>query len=111
MLSKNATNHGFVCVHCGQDVPPAEQTARNHCPHCLWSLHVDDKKPGDRASECGGPMEPAAIFQKTGGQWVVVHRCQKCEKEMPNRLAPDDNFQSVIDLSVLSNDQNADHAA
>lgn len=26
---------------------------RNHCPNCLYSLHVDIE-PGDRESECGG---------------------------------------------------------
>ena len=25
---------------------------RNHCPNCLYSLHVDIE-PGDRESECG----------------------------------------------------------
>lgn len=32
---------GFVCVHCGHQVPPLYTTSRDHCPRCLYSLHVD----------------------------------------------------------------------
>jgi hypothetical protein len=103
MLDKNATNHGFTCAHCGAAVSPAPETARNHCPQCLWSLHVDSIKPGDRASPCGGQMRPAAIFQKHG-DWVVIHSCELCGHEHPNRLAPDDNFETVIELSATQND-------
>lgn len=106
MISKNETNHGFICCHCGAEVLPAEQTARNHCPKCLWSLHVDGETPGDRASDCGAPMEPGAVFQKTGGDWVVIHRCTLCDHEQPNRLAPDDDFEGVIDVSVATNEKN-----
>lgn len=97
---KNATNSGFSCGHCGKTVSPAAATARNHCPHCLWSRHVDDVTPGDRASGCSGLMEPAAIYQKHG-EWIVVHRCEKCGHEQPNRCAADDNFEAVIDLTNL----------
>lgn len=103
MIDKNATNHGFVCGHCGADVAPAATTARNHCPLCLWSRHVDGDTPGDRASTCGALMEPAAVFQKKG-KWVVIHRCTTCGHEQPNRLAPDDNFAGVIDLTVSTNE-------
>ena len=48
---------GFVCAHCGKTVEPLGFTSRNHCPFCLWSLHVDIN-PGDRANECRGQMEP-----------------------------------------------------
>lgn len=99
MLDKNATNYGFTCGHCGADVPPAAETARNHCPKCLWSLHVDGDTPGDRASHCGGMMEPAALYQKHG-VWLIIHRCTTCGQERPNRLAPDDNFDTAIDLSA-----------
>lgn len=101
MLPKNETNSGFICAHCGEKVSPAAATARNHCPHCLWSLHVDENTPGDRASNCRGVMEPAAIFQKHG-EWVVIHRCLECGKEQPNRCAEDDNFETLIDLTQNS---------
>ena len=46
---------GFICAHCGKEVQPLGYTSRNHCPFCLWSLHLDEN-PGDRASDCGGQM-------------------------------------------------------
>ena len=50
---------GFICGHCGKKVEPLGFTSRNHCPFCLWSRHLDEL-PGDRASECGGLMEPVS---------------------------------------------------
>ncbi|WDF05905.1 RNHCP domain-containing protein [Shouchella hunanensis] len=35
----------------------ANGSYRNHCPFCLYSKH-QDIIPGDRASTCGGLMEP-----------------------------------------------------
>jgi hypothetical protein len=101
LLSKNATNHGFICRYCNRDIPPAPKTARNHCPHCFYSLHVDAMIPGDRLETCGGLMKPAAIFQKNG-KWVVIHLCEKCGIERRNRLAPDDNFETAIKLNCES---------
>jgi len=98
MLNKNETNKGFVCQHCGKTVAPAEKTARNHCPYCLWSLHVDLETPGDRQNPCQGLMEPAALYQKHG-EWIVIHRCQECGTEKPNKLASDVNYETVLDLT------------
>ena len=39
-------DEGFFCAHCGKWVPPLGYSSRNHCPFCLWSLHVDIN-PGD----------------------------------------------------------------
>ena len=95
-LQPNERN-AFVCGHCGR---PVGQTVsgghhRNHCPHCLYSLHVDDRTMGDRTSACGGLMEPIARFRRPKGEEVVVHRCLRCGQERHNRVAADDR------LSVL----------
>ena len=97
MLDKNSTNSGFTCANCGREVSPADKTARNHCPFCLWSLHVDSETPGDRDSKCRGKMEPVAIFQKHG-EWIVIHHCEKCEKEIRNKCAEDDNFEVLLGI-------------
>ena len=54
---------GFTCKVCGRPVTPAGAGSdhRNHCPNCLSSLHVD-VEPGDRASDCGGIMDPVAVW-------------------------------------------------
>lgn len=91
----------FHCVRCCQPVAPdAPGTQhRNHCPHCLWSRHVDDE-PGDRASECRGAMEPVSVWVRPGGDWAVIHRCRKCGELHSNRIAGDDNELALVSLAV-----------
>ena len=55
LFTKNDAS--FVCAHCGKEVKPLGYSSRNHCPFCLWSLHVDNN-PGDRENTCRAPMEP-----------------------------------------------------
>lgn len=92
----------FRCGHCGLDVSNhAPGTAhRNHCPNCLWSRHLDDDSPGDRAAECGSRMEPIAICVRGDGEWVVVHRCTGCGALHLNRTAGDDNPLVLLRLAV-----------
>ena len=70
----------FRCRHCRLDVPTSAPGTRhrNHCPSCLWSRHLDDRVPGDRASPCAAAMEPIAVEVRAGGEWAVVHRCRGC---------------------------------
>ncbi len=93
----------FTCGHCGRHV---ELTIgggrnRNHCPHCLYSLHVDDRRMGDRASGCGGLMAPIGRFERPDGEEVIVHRCERCGQERHNRVAADDSIGGVRDLPVV----------
>ena len=64
----HACNDTFTCKVCGRVCTPqnAGSDHRNHCPNCLSSLHVDEE-PGDRASDCGGIMEPVAVWVRKGG--------------------------------------------
>ena len=70
-------DEGFVCAHCGKQVEPLGYSSRNHCPFCLWSLHLDIN-PGDRASTCGGALEPIRVEVDARKGYVIVHRCQTC---------------------------------
>jgi len=84
---------GFVCMHCGQQVSsPRGGMQRNHCPACLHSRHVDDV-PGDRASRCGGLMEPVAVEQMGVDGAVIRHRCVVCGAQRRNRTALDAEVQ------------------
>lgn len=74
---------------------------RNHCPYCLFSRHVDGRKPGDRAAECGGSMEPVGAFTRPKGEHVIVHRCLSCGFERYNRIAADDDFDLVLRLPIV----------
>ena len=92
----------FICQNCSKKVPlDAPGTRhRNHCPYCLYSLHVD-KKVGDRASSCEGVMEPIGKTFKKDGEEMVVHRCQKCSVTSKNRIAGDDSFERVEKLAKI----------
>ena len=91
----------FTCKVCGRLVTPegAGTSHRNHCPNCLSSLHVDEE-PGDRASECGGVMEPIAVWVRKNGEWAVVHRCRRCGKLSSNRVAADDNPMKLMSIAM-----------
>ncbi len=95
------THDSFTCRHCGWAV--AAQAAgtqhRNHCPRCLWSLHLDDR-PGDRASGCRGEMEPIAIQARRSGEWSVLQRCTECGVIKANRIAGDDNEWLLLSLAA-----------
>ena len=68
-FSKN--DSGFICAHCGKEVEPLGFTSRNHCPFCLWSLHVD-VHPGDRANQCKGQMEPIRVEPDAKKGYVIT---------------------------------------
>lgn len=92
----------FRCAQCRLDVSTrAPGTAhRNHCPACLTSKHVDDHRPGDRASECHARMEPIAIAVRGDGEWVLIHRCTGCGALSSNRIAGDDNPLVLVRLAI-----------
>lgn len=96
-------NEGFICQNCGAANPPATQTCRNHCRNCLFSLHVDEKVPGDRASTCHGRMEPVGLDQNSKKGFIILHKCLKCAYENRNFKAEDDNFDAIIKLSQKHN--------
>lgn len=83
---------GFVCRHCGKEVLPLGYTSRNHCPFCLYSLHVDIL-PGDRANPCGGLLRPVRAEPDARRGYILVHRCEKCGAEVRNRTAHEAKVQ------------------
>ena len=97
----HACRETFTCKICGRLVLPdgAGSSHRNHCPNCLTSLHVDEK-PGDRKSECGGYMEPVAVWVRKNGEWAVIHRCKSCGELRSNRIAADDNPMKLMSLAM-----------
>jgi hypothetical protein len=91
----------FSCSHCHEiatgDAPGTQH--RNHCPKCLWSLHVD-MQPGDRRSNCRGEMEPIAVWVKANGEWSLLHRCRNCGTVRANRIGGDDNELLLMSLAL-----------
>jgi len=97
----HACTESFVCGNCGKEVLPegAGTEHRNHCPYCLHSVHVDDL-PGDRDAECGGVMEPVAVWVRKKGEWALIHRCKACGALSSNRVAADDNPLKLMSIAV-----------
>ena len=95
-------DEAFVCAHCGLAVPPHGRTARDHCPQCLRSVHVD-RVPGDRAADCGGLLDPVAV-ERRAEDWVISYRCRRCGEHRTNRALldgdPPDDWEQVVALSV-----------
>ncbi|MFI6732963.1 RNHCP domain-containing protein [Nonomuraea sp. NPDC050451] len=92
----------FRCVSCRLDVPMiAPGTAhRNHCPHCLTSLHVDRRIPGDRRAACRGRMAALSITVRPNGEWLIIHHCQSCDELSANRIAGDDNALALLRIAM-----------
>ena len=97
----HACGDSFECKVCGRLMTPenAGTAHRNHCTNCLCSLHVDDE-PGDRASDCGGIMEPVAVWIRKDGEWAIIHRCRRCGKLGSNRVAADDNPMKLMSIAM-----------
>lgn len=89
----------YICENCEAEVVGGRYN--NHCPKCLWSKHLDDQKPGDRASQCRGLMEPIGI-EKKGEKWRIKHQCQKCGKRMVVDVSKNDNLVKIEELLRLS---------
>ena len=101
-MSRARENQGFICINCGQEVLPLRNGSyRNHCPYCLYSLHVDIV-PGDRACKCMGLMEPNRIVYNSKKGYQIVHRCLKSSKEKANIICDDDsqldNFDLILEI-------------
>lgn len=94
-------NEEFTCQHCKEENPRLPGGCRNHCRECLYSLHLDQDSPGDRLSNCHNLMKPIKVSQNGKKGWMIKHKCQKCGKVIPNKAAPDDNFEKIIELTQL----------
>ena len=91
-------DEGFTCNNCKKEVKPLLYTARDHCPFCLHSIHVDNN-PGDRECTCHGDLVPIGVlpFKNT---YKIVYKCSRCGMIKKNIVAADDNIDLIIKLST-----------
>lgn len=88
----------FICEYCGKEVKKAGYTARDHCPFCLTSKHVDIM-PGDRQNTCHGLLIPIGI-EKFKNTFKILYKCNKCNALHKNIVINDDNMEKIIELSI-----------
>lgn len=109
MKARFASFGDFKCAHCHVLVSAAHLISgvnnRNHCPYCLWSSHLDLYAAGDRLSACKAPMKPIGLTMKMGrnkyqrdsrGELMLVHQCTDCGTLSINRIAADDDSETVL---------------
>lgn len=108
-------NGDFTCAHCHQPVSANQLLSgvnnRNHCPYCLWSRHMDLFEAGDRLAACKAPMQPLGLALKqtrkkygplAQGELMLVHLCTVCGRASLNRIAADDDDQSLFEIFECS---------
>jgi hypothetical protein len=97
-----ARDEDFACLFCRREVPRHGRTARDHCPFCLRSLHVDDV-PGDRANPCSGRMDPFEVVLRDR-EIVLRYQCSRCRVEKQVRAVLDgdvpDDWDALCKLSA-----------
>lgn len=91
-------DENFICENCGHAVEKLNYTARDHCPVCLYSKHVDIL-PGDRMNTCHGLLRPIGI-EKFKDTYKIIYKCEKCGITHKNIMANDDDMNLIIKLSV-----------
>ena len=91
----------FTCDYCGKQVLKLGYTARDHCPYCLCSKHVD-VMPGDRRELCHGKLIPKEL-EKYKDTYKIVYECDKCHKIRKNIMANDDDFDALLDILKNNN--------
>lgn len=100
MKKFNMIDETFICENCGKMVQKLNYTARDHCPYCLYSKHVDIL-PGDRNNSCHGLLQPIGI-EKFKNSYKIIYRCLGCKKIHKNIMAIDDNMELIIKLSIYN---------
>lgn len=93
----NMIDEEFICENCHKKVNKLNYTARDHCPFCLYSKHLDIM-PGDRQNKCKGMLKPIGI-EKFKNTYKIIYKCEKCGEKHKNIIANDDVFDQIIKLS------------
>jgi DNA-directed RNA polymerase subunit RPC12/RpoP len=98
---KNFTkrDEGFICKNCNKKVEKLGYTSRDHCPHCLCSLHVDIL-PGDRNETCHGLLRPISVELDSKKGYVIIYKCDRCGSIRKNKAAKDDDMDLIIKLTA-----------
>lgn len=91
-------DESFICENCNSLVETLGYSARDHCPYCLYSKHLD-VLPGDRKNNCHGLLKPIGV-EKFKDTYKIIYKCEKCHEIHKNIMANDDDFDKIIRLSI-----------
>jgi len=93
-------DESFICDNCNKKIEKLGYTSRDHCPHCLYSKHVDIM-PGDRLNTCKSLMKPISI-EKFKDTYKIIYICTACKEKHKNIIAKDDDFEEI--LRIMQNE-------
>jgi len=108
---KKVLKGDLQCGNCGNifslSVPGGKH--RDHCPLCLYSVHIDNK-PGDRNAWCGAgthdnwtPSKLVPVGITTLNHVPsIAYKCEKCGAVKINKNATDDNKQLLDKLPEVA---------
>lgn len=99
MKKFNMIDEEFICENCNKQISKLKYSARDHCPYCLYSKHVDIN-PGDRMNTCKGLLKPIGI-EKFKNSYKIIYKCTLCGEIHKNIMASDDDMNEIINLSVI----------
>ena len=94
-------DENFICDVCGKEVKKLGYSARDHCPYCLCSKHVDIN-PGDRLCDCHGILEPIGIEKGKKDTYKIIYKCNKCNMIKRNIMAKDDDYDKILEIASNS---------
>ena len=98
MKKFNMIDESFTCENCNNEVQKLGYTARDHCPYCLYSKHVDIN-PGDRACLCLGVLDAIGVEKGKKDTLKIIYKCRKCGMIKKNKMAIDDDYDLILKLS------------
>lgn len=87
----------FRCIVCHKPVKALGYSARDHCPYCLCSIHIDNN-PGDRLCHCLGVLKPIDVEMGKKDNLKIIYRCDKCGMIKKNKMAIDDNYDLLLQI-------------
>ena len=89
----------FVCDVCKSIVKKLEYSARDHCPYCLCSKHLDIN-PGDRSANCGGVLKPIDIEKGKKDNYKIVCATYKDGEIYLDEVLGEDKLKSILPMFV-----------
>lgn len=100
-LNPSSRTDTFACVRCGLTVATyaPDSQRRNHCPSCLHSRHVTDHTESG-PSDCQARMTPISIAVLRTGDWMIIHRCTRCQELTSSPVCGDDNQLILMRMAV-----------
>lgn len=97
MNSFRKYDKSFICINCRKKVNKLIYSSRDHCPFCLYSIHID-YLPGDRKNKCKGILEPINL-RLLNQKMQIEYICKKCKYHLYNIVAKDDDKKIINKIS------------